>query len=290
MRVAHRVDGLAHLSLQYSSVSFQSNVRTFGFDAALVAQNICQPYKHSILHIQAHRSVAQDLNTQNMTFQADETTDLKIGENVTLTGQVTGRGNRVHIDGSYQPSTIVLRINGDNNVIQIGKMVVARQLSISCGNHIPAHNTVVDIGEHLSVERSGRFFLFTSGNRLTIGRDCMFANDVTIRCGESPHLIFDNDSAAFLDQSSGVFIGDHVWLGERAYLTKSASVGSNSVVGACSVVTRRIPEENVALGGNPAKIIRRNIKWVRNEGALGDGNPFRESFDNFHGSFPKPLD
>jgi acetyltransferase-like isoleucine patch superfamily enzyme len=225
-----------------------------------------------------------------MTFFADEGTELQVGDNVTLTGRITGRGNRVQIDGAYQPSAIVLSINGDNNLVQIGKMVVARQLSISCGNHVAAHNTSLTIGERLSIERNGRFFLFTSGNRLNIGQDCMFSNDVTVRCGESPHLIFDNDSAEFLDRSDGVFIGDHVWLGERAYIMKSATIGSNSIVGACSVVTRRIAEENVAIGGNPATVIRRNVRWVRNEGALGQGNPFRKSFDNFHSSFPKSVE
>lgn len=225
-----------------------------------------------------------------MTLFADEGTQLDVGDNVTLTGRITGRGNRIQIDGAYQPSAITLSINGDNNLVRIGKLVVARQLSISCGNHVAAHNTIVDIGERLSIERAGRFFLFTSGNRLRIGKDCMFSNDVTVRCGESPHLIFDNETAEFLDQSDGVFIGDHVWLGERSYIMKSASVGSNSIVGACSVVTRRFTEENVAIGGNPATVVRRNVKWVRNESALGQGNPFRVSFDRFHASFPKPSE
>ncbi len=34
-----------------------------------------------------------------------------------------------------------------------------------------------------------------------------------------------------------------------------------SIIGASSVVTKRFDENNIAIGGNPAKIIKRNINW-----------------------------
>lgn len=38
---------------------------------------------------------------------------------------------------------------------------------------------------------------------------------------------------------------------------------TNSIVGACSVITKQFEEENVILAGNPAKIVKQNVKWGR---------------------------
>lgn len=83
------------------------------------------------------------------------------------------------------------------------------------------------------------------------------------------------------DTSEGVFIGDHVWIGEKAYITKNATIPNESIVAACSVVTRRFLEPNSVLAGNPAKLVRKNVKWIRNEQAIPSGSRFAESLAEF---------
>ena len=41
---------------------------------------------------------------------------------------------------------------------------------------------------------------------------------------------------------------------------KGVTIGDGAVIGACSVVTRNIPAQALAVG-NPAKVIRTNIEW-----------------------------
>jgi len=221
--------------------------------------------------------------------QSGSNNEIIVGKNVQLSGKVTGNNNRIIFAGAHQPSRVNVNVTGDNNLVVFVGMLVARGLEIAIGSHIPAHRTVLNVEKEFSIEPNGRFLLYTSGGALRIGRNCMFSSNVTVRCGESPHLLFDLETGAFLDQSKGVDIGDHVWIGENAYITKSASVGDECVVGACSVVTRRFDVKNAAIAGNPAKVVREGIQWHRNHGALRPGSKFKESHDEFHARFNSTL-
>ena len=74
------------------------------------------------------------------------------------------------------------------------------------------------------------------------------------------HGIFDLATGERINLARDVMIGDHVWIGASARLLKGAAIGNGSIVGANSVVTGRFPE-NVALAGNPARIVREGVRW-----------------------------
>lgn len=211
---------------------------------------------------------------------------IEVGANVTITGHVLGNDNRIVIRDTAGASQVQIYISGNGNQIFIDKDSEIKGLGLLCGNHVPAHNTRVEIGEEFTIESGGRFYLYNSGNQVKIGSRCMFSSGVTLRCSESPHLIFDKDSGAYLDQSDGVFIGDHVWVGEGAFLTKSVSIGDETVVGARAVVTRRFSQTHVALAGNPARVVRENLQWIRNPGLLQEGDKFHQSYHARMSGFP----
>lgn len=52
-----------------------------------------------------------------------------------------------------------------------------------------------------------------------------------------------------------------VWIAQRVTLIKGAQIPSNCVVGACSLVNKKFEEEGCIIAGNPAKVIKRNIRW-----------------------------
>ena len=64
-----------------------------------------------------------------------------------------------------------------------------------------------------------------------------------------------------LERNSGVefgkpiAIGNNVWIGGGAIILPGVTLGDNVVVGAGSVVTKSFPN-NVAIAGNPARIIK----------------------------------
>ena len=157
------------------------------------------------------------------------------GRKVNVTGHITGSGNRIHIADARNPSNIHIDIHGDGNVIHIAEIGRIRELQIAIGSNFPAHNASLEIAENFSSEENCRFLLYNTGNVCRIGKNCMFSNSITIRCGDMPHLLFDRETGEYLDRSEGVFIGDHVWVGEGVYLTKRASIADESVIGAMSV-------------------------------------------------------
>jgi acetyltransferase-like isoleucine patch superfamily enzyme len=212
---------------------------------------------------------------------------VEIGSNVALEGRVIGDNNQIVIGDSQEASSLTLFIHGHGNRVLIDRPTHLKGLQISCGNHIAAHDTALHIGEGLSVEGGGIFLLYNSGNVLRIGRQCMFSHSLVIRCGDSPHLLFEKDTGRFLDVSEGVFIGDHVWIGERVYVTKRASVPDESVVAACSLVTKRFETPHSVLAGNPARVVRSGVQWIRNPGKLEDGSIYRQGYDEWAGQFPR---
>lgn len=211
---------------------------------------------------------------------------IQIGANVEVAGVISGSNNKIIIGDSVRPSTIRINLNGDGNNIIIRSPLYIHNLAIKVGNHIRAHNTELLIGDSVSMENGGIFYLYNSGNKCKIGKNCLISTGLVIRCGESPHLIFDKISGEYLDISEGVFIGDHVWIGERVYVTKRSSIANDSIVAACSVVTKRFIDSNVVIAGNPARVVRENIHWIRNHSHLESGSIYEESFLDFNKNFP----
>jgi acetyltransferase-like isoleucine patch superfamily enzyme len=111
------------------------------------------------------------------------------------------------------------------------------------------------IGDNTFIGTGSRFSL---ASRVTIGRNCLLASEVSIR---------DNDGhpqdpeqrrqgqAISAEGARPVTIGDNVWLGRGCQILKGVTIGNNSVVGMGSLVNKDI-RANCVAAGNPAKVIR----------------------------------
>jgi acetyltransferase-like isoleucine patch superfamily enzyme len=231
---------------------------------------------------------------------------IDISDGVTVTGTVRGNNNSVVIRNTAAVSKITLDIKGDNNrfvilggrsddaifyihgnnnICEIGDSAVLKRSRVRIGNHVPAHQTRFHVGDGVTLEPGCNFLLFNSGTSVRIGDDCMFSTGITLRCGESPHLIFETETGNYLDTQGDIVIGDHCWIGERAYLTKRAGVPNGSIVAACSVVSRAFDEQNCVLAGNPAKVAKRKVSWARNRSKLPKEGRELESLDAFSDRF-----
>ena len=95
-------------------------------------------------------------------------------------------------------------------------------------------------------------------NKITIGDGAALARGVYIYDGDHHSIIDANDEV--MNRSSPIVIGNNVWIGVGAIILKGANIGEGSIIGAGSVVNKNVPP-NCMVAGNPAKVMKENIKW-----------------------------
>ncbi|WP_449539637.1 maltose acetyltransferase domain-containing protein [Ferdinandcohnia sp. Marseille-Q9671] len=98
--------------------------------------------------------------------------------------------------------------------------------------------------------------------------DCVFLDVCEIRIGENcfiapgvhiytaTHPLHPVERATGIEFGKPVRIGDNVWIGGRAVINPGVTIGNNVVIASGAVVTKDIPD-NVVVGGNPARIIKK---------------------------------
>lgn len=121
-------------------------------------------------------------------------------------------------------------------------------------------NSNVVIGEDST---SNGVRIITDNSDLFIGRDVMMSHDIEIQTDDQ-HQLIDLETMSTIHQNvrNSVTIDEHVWIGKRALILKNVSIGKGAIVGAGSIVTKNV-DEFVAVAGNPAKVIKQNISWIR---------------------------
>lgn len=129
-----------------------------------------------------------------------------------------------------------INISGKSPYIRLGRDITTKGLDVECG---------------------------TKG-RVIIGNDVMMARSIQIWQSDG-HLIFSRGSGERVNQSKNVYVGDHVWLGREVMLLGGANIPSGCVLGARSITSHYFEEENCIIAGNPGKVIRKDIEWVREE-------------------------
>lgn len=164
------------------------------------------------------------------------------------------RGNRIIFDQTI-PDNIFVCFHGSNNKLVIEKNVVTDKLWICFGN-----NGVCNIGERTEFI-GGNLLISEAG--IIIGKDCLFSAEITMR-NHDGHHIFDLDNHKRINASQDIVIGDQVWIGLRATLLGGARIGTGSVVGTNAVTSSQFGD-HVVIAGCPAKVIRENICWSRED-------------------------
>ena len=168
--------------------------------------------------------------------------------------RVRGKNNQIIFNGTNYFNKCKFYITGDHNCIIIGDKVCGYDVTFI----IEDSSGKVTIGDKTLF--TGKIEIAcTEGATISIGKECLFSSEIDIRNGDS-HSIFDKNGNR-INKAEDICIGDHVWVGHRALMLKGSVIGCDSVIGSGAVVTRKFAQNNVAIGGNPAKIIKEYIHW-----------------------------
>lgn len=197
------------------------------------------------------RGVRRSIQGQNNLFQAAGASL----NNVEL--DIIGNDNTIIISPGSRLNNVHFHIRGNGHRIEFGP-----NCRISRGGVIWFEDSggVLQVGQNTTMVEV-HIAVTEPGSRVLIGEDCMFANDIDIRTGDS-HSIIDAASGQRLNYAADVVIEDHVWIAPHVVILKGVHIGRDSVVATGAVVTKSFGS-GLIVGGNPATVIKSGISWKR---------------------------
>lgn len=156
--------------------------------------------------------------------------------------------------GRIERGTLVVAIREGNAALLIGNSRLFNGRVTLC------RDSSVTIGTATTVQHASIVARFGD---VAIGEDCMIAGSVNIDASRH-HSVIDlaGNKPMVIGERPYVRIGNHVWVGMFSLVLNHAQIGDGSIVGAASVATGRYPSR-VAIGGNPARVLRENVTWSR---------------------------
>jgi acetyltransferase-like isoleucine patch superfamily enzyme len=123
---------------------------------------------------------------------------------------------------------------------------------------IANNNAEIFIGDNSYISKE---VILHARSRIVIGKNVLVGQQVRIMDYDGYQIFLEKTDKAF-NTVKPVIIKDKVWIGFRATILKGVTIGENSIVAANSCVTFDVPN-NVIVAGNPAKIVKENIRWER---------------------------
>lgn len=137
-----------------------------------------------------------------------------------------------------------------------GKLLIEGHVMIARGVRFDIEkDAVVKIGDASYINPFTKCCIM---HGLTIGKNCSISWDCEFLDEDFHQLSYPGQK----DKGDNkIEIGNHVWIASGVKILKGARIPSNCVIAANTVVTGKFEEENVLIGGNPARIIKRDIAW-----------------------------
>ena len=174
-----------------------------------------------------------------------------------LTFDITRNNNTIEIHYPTRFRNTCIRIGNDNVYIWLGESPFY-ELAIKCAY---GNSQKLIIGDGTRIH--GGNFILTEYSQCVVGKNCMFSNLVWIWPSDA-HSILDKKTGKLLNRAKKtLIIGDHCWLAQGVRVTKNARIPNNTIVGSGSGVYKKYTEEYTIIAGNPAKVIKHNVIWQK---------------------------
>lgn len=154
----------------------------------------------------------------------------------------------------------MFHIIGSNNSIIIGEEC---HIGKKCSIWIEGNNITISIGNKTTFTAMVHINAQEENSYIRIGEDCMFSNHIIVRTSDA-HPIYDLKTNKRINKPESISIGNHVWVAPDSKIMKGVKINDGSIIGSNTMVTKSIPK-NVLAVGMPAKVIKENIKWTRED-------------------------
>lgn len=176
----------------------------------------------------------------------------KLSKKATLLGanQHFGLDSSISLMWGSDPGDVVLNENcelfGGIQSYNHGKVTLGRWAKVGMGAKINCVNSI-EIGDDTAI---ADFVTIVDHNFHPVNPD----DRRYMR--HTPHGA--RERQPMYSANAPIKIGTNVWIGEHSRICKGVTIGDNSIIGACSIVTKSVPANCVAVG-NPARVVKENI-------------------------------
>jgi acetyltransferase-like isoleucine patch superfamily enzyme len=168
--------------------------------------------------------------------------------------RIWGKNNTVLFEPGSKIYNTDIKIFGDNCLLYIARNCTIRK----AGFWFEDKGCEIKIGENTLVVHAD--FSVMEGKSISVGKNSMLAYDIDIRTGDA-HSIIDTFTQQRINPSKDITIGEHVWIGAHSILLQGTTIEKDTIIGAGSLVNKKFEKGNIIIAGNPAKIIKENIRW-----------------------------
>lgn len=164
--------------------------------------------------------------------------------------------NGIFIDSSCKMRNCKIKIRGQNNLLKINKNVSLNSVNLE----IRGTNCQIIIEEGTTIGKNTYISSKDEGIQVFIGKNCMLSRNITILSSDG-HDIYQNLKK--INHAKSIIIENDVWIADNVILLKGAFISTGSVVGTGSIVTKQFKQKNAIIVGNPAIIVKENIRWEK---------------------------
>jgi len=175
--------------------------------------------------------------------------------------EIIGKDNILQYGNKPYFRKVRIKIYGNNNSIKIHDNTYLHNVKLQIGfENSPVDNCCITIGNKTSINGSS-LLLGEDNSEIKIGKECMFSFDVEMSCSDT-HAILD-EQGNLINRGESIIVGDHVWVCKNATIMKNTKIPNGCIVAQGSIVTKKFEKENSVIAGNPAKLVKENIRWDR---------------------------
>lgn len=167
--------------------------------------------------------------------------------------KANGKNSKVFIAPGCRLQNFEILCFGNNNNIYIDEDCTGSNVVLWC-----SEGGNIRIGKKVHFT-GGIQLVANEGKEIIIGNNCLFADNITFRTGDS-HAIY-NAEGLRINYAQDIHIADHVWFASGATILKGTEIGEDSVVGTKTLVSGKHYGERSLIVGNPGRVVKENIHW-----------------------------
>ncbi|MDM8312061.1 Acetyltransferase (isoleucine patch superfamily) [Clostridium cadaveris] len=172
------------------------------------------------------------------------------------------------IDGPIHFGLITFGLSGSKDMfryeskksylgIKSGRIYFKGKARIASHFHILVRGGELTVGNNFSCNNSCSLSCI---DKISFGDNVLLGGHVVIRDSDG-HEIYNITTYETKTTHEPIKIGSHVWICNKVDILKGVTIGDDSVVAYRSFCVNEIKENNVLVGGMPAKVIKRGINW-----------------------------